>query len=49
MTKWKINKTYKTMTLQQDFIGCPHEESLGSELPIERTAKTLIRLGGCPG
>ena len=27
----------------------PHEESLGPLLPIERTAKTLIRLGRCPG
>ena len=26
-----------------------HEESLGPYLPIERTAKTLIRLGGFPG
>ena len=25
-------------------LRCPHEESLGPELPIERTAKTLIRL-----
>ena len=32
-------------------LCCPHEEtlSLGLKLPIERTAKTLIRLGGCPG
>ena len=28
---------------------CPHEETLGPLLPIERTAKTLISLGGCPG
>ena len=28
---------------------CPPEAKLGSKLPIERTAKTLIRLGGCPG
>ena len=28
---------------------CPHEESLGPKLPNVRTAKTLIRLGGCPG
>ena len=26
----------------------PHEETLGPQLPIERTAKTLIRLGRCP-
>ena len=27
---------------------CPHEETLGLMLPIECTAKTLTRLGGCP-
>ena len=30
-------------------LRCPPEECLGPELNIERTAKTLIRLGGCPG
>ena len=30
-------------------LRCPHEESLGPQLPIERPTKTLIRLGGCPG
>ena len=30
-------------------LRCPREESLDPELPIECTAKTLIRLGGCPG
>ena len=30
-------------------LRCPHEETLGPQLPIERPAKTLIRLGGCPG
>ena len=30
-------------------LHCPHEETLGPQLPIERTAKTLIRQGGCPG
>ena len=30
-------------------LHCPHEEALGSQLPIRRTAKTLIRLGGCSG
>ena len=28
---------------------CPHEGSLGPYLHIERTSKTLIRLGECPG
>ena len=30
-------------------LRCPHEESLDPYLPIKCTAKTLIRLGGCPG
>ena len=30
-------------------LRCPHEESFGPKLRIERTAKTLIRLGGWPG
>ena len=29
-------------------LRCAHEESLGPNLPIKRTAKTLIRLCGCP-
>ena len=29
-------------------LRCPHKESLGPKLPIKCTAKTLIRLGGCP-
>ena len=28
-------------------LHCPHEECWGPSLPIECTAKTLIRLGGC--
>ena len=27
-------------------LRCPHEQTLGPQLPIERTTKTLIRLGG---
>ena len=30
-------------------LRCPYEETLCPWLPIERTAKTLIRLGGCTG
>ena len=30
-------------------LHCPHEETSGPKLPIKRTVKTLIRLGGCPG
>ena len=29
-------------------LPCPHEESLVPYLPIQRTAKTLIRQAGCP-
>ena len=28
---------------------CPHEKNLGPELLNERTEKTLIGMGGCPG
>ena len=30
-------------------LRCLHEESFDPLLPTERTAKTLIKLGGCPG
>ena len=30
-------------------LRCPHEETLGHLLHIERTMKTLFTLGGCPG
>ena len=30
-------------------LRCPHEETLCPQLHTERTAKTLTRLGGCPG
>ena len=30
-------------------LRCPHEECSGPKQPTERTAKTLIRLGRCPG
>ena len=30
-------------------LRCPHEETLGPQLPSERTAKTLVKLGGCLG
>ena len=36
-------------TQSDQSLRCPPEESLGTKLPFERTAKTLIRLGGCPG
>ena len=30
-------------------LRCPYDETLDRQLPIERTAKTLVRQGGCPG
>ena len=36
-------------TQSDQSLRCPHEESLGPYLPTKCTAKTLIRLGGCPG
>ena len=30
-------------------LRCPHEETMGRKVPIERTARALIRLGGWPG
>ena len=36
-------------TQSDQSLCCPHEEALCPWLPNERTAKTLIRLGGCPG
>ena len=35
--------------LSDQSLRCPYEETLGPQLPTERTAKTLIRLSGCPG
>ena len=36
-------------TQSDQSLRCTHEESLGPKLGIQHTAKTLIRLGGCPG
>ena len=52
-TKWvcaqrRLRSAWASAKSDQS-LCCPHEESLGPYLPIERTAKTLIRLGGCPG
>ena len=54
----KTNKMTSTLSEDTDqsehppsliSLRCPHEETLGPLLPIVRTAKTLIRLGGHPG
>ena len=52
-TKWvcaqrRHRPAWASAQSDQD-LCCPHEETLGPELPTECTAKTLIRLGGCPG
>ena len=52
-TKWvcaqrRLRSAWASAQSEQS-LHCPHEESLGPKLPIERTAKTRIRLGGCPG
>ena len=44
----RLRSSWTSAQSDQSF-RCPHEESLGPYLPIERTSKTLIRLGGCPG
>ena len=43
-----LRSTWASAQSDQSF-RCPREESLGPWLPFERTAKTLIRLGWCPG
>ena len=45
----KTNNVAVRLLKTQISLGCLHEESLGPKLPIEHTAKTLIRLGGCLG
>ena len=52
-TKWlctqrRLRSAWASAQSDQS-LCCPHEESLASYLPIERIAKTLISLGGCPG
>ena len=54
-TKWvcaqrRLRSACSWASAQSDqSLRCPHEETLGPLLPTKRTAKTLIRLGGCPG
>ena len=51
-TKWHVPSKDRSAwaSAQSDqSIHCPHEETLGPYLHTECTAKTLIRLGGCPG
>ena len=51
-TKWlcvqrRLRSAWASAQFDQR-LRCLHEEALGPPLPSERTAKTLIRLGGCP-
>ena len=45
----KGRKTLTHPSIHDHSARCPPEAKLGPKLPTERTAKTLIRLGGCPG
>ena len=51
--KWPLRpaKIQISLSIRQSdqSLRCPNEETVGSQQPIERTTKTLIRLGGCPG
>ena len=44
----RLRSAWASTAQSDQSLRCPHEESLGPKLPTERTAKTLIRLGGCP-
>ena len=50
---WKLShgmtKPTKWSAQSDQSQRCPPEAKLGPKLPTERTAKSLIRLGGCPG
>ena len=52
-TKWlcaqqRLRSAWASAESDQS-LHCPHEETLGPKLPVEHTARTLIRLGRCPG
>ena len=51
-TKWlciqrRLRSAWASAQSDQS-LRCSHE-TMGPQLPIEHTTKTLIRLGGCPG
>ena len=47
-TKWHVRQAKTQLSFasahSDQSLRCPHEETLGPQLPIERTAKTLIKL-----
>ena len=47
-TQWRLRSAWASAQSDQS-LRCPHKETLGLWLFLERTAKTLIRLGGSPG
>ena len=48
-TKWSLCPVKTQIKDLAKSLRCPHEEALGPKLPIKHTAKSLIRLGKCPG
>ena len=44
----RLRSAYASAQSDQS-LHCPHDDTLGPLLRTEHTAKTLIRLGGCPG
>ena len=46
--QWSLRSAWASAQSDQS-LRCPHEEALGPCLSLKRTAKTLIRLDGCPG
>ena len=46
---WASAQSDQASAQSDQSFRCPHEDGLGPYLPIERTSKTMIRLGGCPG
>ena len=46
--QWRLRSAWASAQSDQS-QHCPSEAKLGPKLSTERTAKTLIRLGGCPG
>ena len=45
--QWRLRSAWASAQSDQS-LRCRHKEPLDPYLPIECTAKTLIRLGGCP-
>ena len=46
-TKWLcVQRRFSSSAQSDQSLRCPHKDILGPQLPTERTAKTLIRLGG---